>query len=101
MAKCAQPLTIRWSRDIPEGSEPSNITVKLSPSGRWTVSLLVDVPIEALPESPNQIGLDLGITSLAVLSNGEKIINPKSFKAKRRKLRKVQKALSRKKSCES
>jgi len=31
------------------------------------------------------------------LSNGEKIANPKSFKAKRRKLRKAQKALSRKK----
>jgi len=43
------------------------------------------------------IGLDLGITSLMALSNGEKIANPKSFKAKRRKLRKAQKALSRKK----
>ncbi|MCY7332254.1 MAG: transposase [Pseudanabaena sp. CAN_BIN31] len=97
LAKCAEPLPIRWSQNIPEGVEPSTITVKLSPSGRWTVSLLVDVQIEALPESPNQIGLDLGITSLIALSNGEKVANPKAFKAKRRKLRKVQKALSRKK----
>jgi putative transposase len=51
---------------------------------------------EALPESPNQIGLDLGMTSLIALSNGEKIANPKTFKAKRRKLRQAQKALSRK-----
>ncbi|ELS31518.1 MULTISPECIES: RNA-guided endonuclease InsQ/TnpB family protein [Pseudanabaena] len=97
LAKCSQPLDIRWSRQLPEGAEPSTITVKLSPSGRWTVSLLVDVVIETLPESPNQIGLDLGITSLMALSNGEKIPNPKTFKAKRRKLRKAQKALSRKK----
>jgi putative transposase len=97
LAKCAEPLAIRWSRNIPEGAEPSTITVKLSPSGRWTVSLLVDVQIETLPESPNQIGLDLGITSLIALSNGEKVANPKTFRAKRRKLRKVQKALSRKK----
>ena len=97
LAKCSQSLDIRWSRQLPEGAEPSTITVKLSPSGRWTVSLLVDVQIEALPESPNQIGLDLGITSLMALSNGEKIANPKTFKAKRRKLRKAQKALSRKK----
>jgi putative transposase len=97
LAKCAEPLPIRWSRNIPEGTEPSTITVKLSPSGRWTVSLLVDVQIEALPESPNQIGLDLGITSLIALSNGEKVANPKTFRAKRRKLRKAQKALSRKK----
>jgi putative transposase len=97
LAKCSQPLDIRWSRQIPEGTEPSTITVKLSPSGRWTVSMLVDVEIETLPESPNQIGLDLGITSLMALSNGEKIANPKTFKAKKRKLRKAQKALSRKK----
>jgi putative transposase len=97
LAKCSQPLDIRWSRHIPEGVEPSTITVKLSPSGRWTVSLLVDVVIETLPESPNQIGLDLGINSLMALSNGEKIANPQTFKAKRRKLRLAQKALSRNK----
>ncbi|WP_439638204.1 RNA-guided endonuclease InsQ/TnpB family protein [Spirulina sp.] len=97
LAKCLQPLNIVWSRQLPEGAEPSKITVKLSPSGRWTVSLLVDVQIETLPESPNQIGLDLGITSLLAMSNGKKVANPKSFKQKRKKLRKAQKALSRKK----
>jgi putative transposase len=58
--------------------------------------MLVDVEIEPLPESPNKIGIDLGITSLIATSNGDKIANPKSFKAKRHKLRKAQKALSRK-----
>jgi len=58
--------------------------------------MLVDVEMVALPDSPHQIGLDLGVTSLVVLSNGEKIANPKSFQKKRRKLRKAQKALSRK-----
>ena len=97
LAKCTQPLDIRWCRQLTDRAEPSTITVKLSPSGRWTVSLLVDVEIAALPASPNQIGLDLGITTLMALSNGEKIVNAKTFKAKRRKLRKAQKALSRKK----
>lgn len=96
LAKCSEALPIRWSRMLPEGVEPSTITVKLSPSGRWTISLLVDVEIKPLPESPNQIGIDLGITSLVALSTGEKIANPKGFKAKRQKLRKAQKALSRK-----
>lgn len=97
LAKCPQPLDIVWSRQLPKGAEPSTITVKLSPSGRWTVSLLVDIEIESWPESPNQIGLDLGLTSLLALSNGEKVANPKSFKKKRKKLRKAQKALSRRK----
>jgi len=96
LAKNLEPLNIRWSRTIPEGSEPSTVKVKLSPSGRWTVSLVVDIEIEPLSESPNVVGIDLGITSLIALSTGEKVANPKGFKAKRAKLRKVQKALSRK-----
>jgi putative transposase len=96
LAKCSKPLAVRWSRELPQGASPSTITVKLSPAGRWSVSLLVDVEIEPLPKSSNQIGIDLGVTSLVALSNGEKIANPKSFNAKRRKLKRVQKALSRK-----
>lgn len=97
LAKCSQPLDIRWSRQLPLCAEPSTITAKLSDSGRWTVSMLVDVETETLPESPNRVGLDLGITSLMALSNGEKVVNPKGFKKKRQKLRQAQKALSRKK----
>jgi putative transposase len=96
LAKCIEPLAIRWSRELPKGAIPSTITVKLSPAGRWSVSLFVDVDIEALPECSNEIGVDLGITSLLALSTGEKIANPKCFNAKRRKLKKAQKALSRK-----
>lgn len=96
LAKCAEALPIRWSRLLPAGAEPSTITVKLSPAGRWTVSLLVDVDIEPLPTSPNEVGIDLGITSLMALSTGEKVTNPKGFKAKLKKLRKAHKALSRK-----
>ena len=40
--------------------------------------------------------IDLGVTSLLTLSTGEKIANPKGFKAKYRNLRRAQKSLSRK-----
>ena len=96
LAKSLVALPIRWSRAIPDGCEPSTITVKLSPSGRWTVSMLIELDTEPLPPSTQQVGIDLGITSLIALSTGEKIANPKAFKAKRAKLRKAQKALSRK-----
>ncbi|MHC5755991.1 MAG: RNA-guided endonuclease InsQ/TnpB family protein, partial [Nostoc sp.] len=91
-----EPLAIRWSRTLPEGVVPSTVTVKLSPAGRWAISLLVDVEIEPLPKSPNAVGVDLGVTSLVALSTGEHLHNPKGFKAKRTKLRRAQKALSRK-----
>lgn len=95
-AKSVEPLPIRWSRELPKDADPSTVTVKLSPSGRWTVLLLVDIEIEPLPESPNEVGIDLGVTSLVALSTGEHIANPKGFQAKRAKLRRAQKALSRK-----
>lgn len=96
IAKCSEPLSIRWSRELPQGAIPSTVTVKLSPAGRWSVSLLVDVEIEPLSESPNEVGIDLGVTSLVALSTGDRVANPKGFKTKRAKLRKAQKALSRK-----
>jgi putative transposase len=97
LAKCSEPLPIRWSREIPEGSSPSTITVKLTPSGRWYVSLLVDDhTIKPLPKTDKKVGLDLGVTSLIATSDGDKIANPKHFKRLRKKLRRVQKALSRK-----
>ena len=96
LAKSPIALPIRWSRAIPDGCKPSTITVRLAPSGRWTVSMLVEVDIQPLPKSDNQVGIDLGITSLIALSTGEKVANPKGFKARRAKLRRAQKTLSRK-----
>lgn len=96
LAKCIEALPIRWSRDLPEGCEPSTITIKLEASGRWFASLLVDTEIAQLPKSDKRIGLDVGITSLIATSNGDKIANPKQFKQLRKKLRRIQKALSRK-----
>jgi putative transposase len=96
LAKCSEALPIRWSRPLPQGESPSTVTVKLEPSGRWLVSLLVDVEIDKLPVSPNKVGLDLGVSSLVTLSTGEKVANPKTFKAKYKRLRQAQKALSRK-----
>jgi putative transposase len=97
LAKCSQPLPIRWSRALPNGSEPSTITVKLDASGRWFVSLLVeDHTVKALPQIDKAVGIDAGITSLIATSDGEKVANPKHFKRLRFKLKQAQKALSRK-----
>jgi putative transposase len=97
LAKCTEALPIRWSRQLPKGCEPSTLTVSLDCRNRWHISLLVDNPnIQPLRAIDKAIGLDLGITSLLVTSDGDKIVNPRHFEQLRKKLRKVQKALSRK-----
>ena len=97
LAKCTVALPIRWSRQLPKGAEPSTITVRLEPSGRWTVALLVDdQTIAPLPPTEKALGIDAGLTSLITTSNGEKIANPKHYAKGFKRLRKAQKALSRK-----
>ena len=97
LAKCKEPLPIVWSRFLPNGLSPSTITVKLEPSGRWFVSLLVDdQTVEVLPPTPGQIGIDAGVTSLISTSDGVRVANPKHFNRLYRKLKVAQKELSRK-----
>lgn len=97
LAKSSVALPIRWSRTLPKGAQASTVTVKLEPSGRWTVSLLVDdQTIQPLPVIDKAIGIDAGLTSLITTSDGEKVANPKHFAKLYQKLRKVQKRLSRK-----
>jgi putative transposase len=97
LAKCAESLPIRWSRQLPKGSGPSTVTIKLEPSGRWTVSLLVDdQTISPLSQVDAAVGIDAGITSLITTSTGEKIANPKHSNKHYKRLRRAQKALSRK-----
>ena len=97
LAKCKEPLPIVWSRFLPDGCSPSTVTVKLEPSGRWFVSLLVDdYTVKVLPPTKKQVGIDAGVTSLISTSDGEKIANPKHFNRLYQKLKAAQKELSRK-----
>ena len=93
LAKCAEPLPIRWSRQLPAGCMPSTITVKLEPSGRWSVSLRINDPRDLkLKGTKKQVGIDLGIISLITTSDGEKVANPRNLKKLHKKLRLAQKS---------
>ncbi|MGL4503164.1 MAG: RNA-guided endonuclease InsQ/TnpB family protein [Planktothrix sp.] len=97
LAKNKQPLPIRWSRQLPKECQPSTITVKLDPSGRWFVSLRIDDPTNnKLEPTEKNVGIDLGISSLLTTSDGVKVANPKHFNQLYKKLRLAQKSLSRK-----
>ncbi|EFL26552.1 transposase, OrfB [Streptomyces himastatinicus ATCC 53653] len=96
LAKMDQPLDIRWSRPLPEGAEPTTVTVSHDNAGRWFVSLLCEDTIAFAPATDAAVGLDAGITSLVTLSTGEKIVNPKHERRDRARLAKAQRELSRK-----
>ncbi|MEV0166108.1 RNA-guided endonuclease InsQ/TnpB family protein [Nonomuraea fuscirosea] len=96
LAKMNAPLAIVWSRPLPEGAQPSTITVSKDAAGRWFVSILVEELISPLPAIASKVGVDAGITALATLSSGEKIVNPCHERRDRRRLAKAQRALARK-----
>ena len=82
---------------LPQAHECSKIlcmTVSIR-AGRWFVSLQVEEDIDIRPTSPNVIGLDVGSRYLAVASDGRKWENPRALRTAQRKLKKLQKKLSR------
>ena len=76
------------------------VTVSMTPSGKYFASVLVDTAIQELPASTIQgnttLGIDLGIKSLAVCSDGRTFDNPKNLQRSLDRLKLLQKRLSRK-----
>lgn len=66
-------------------------------AGRYFVSILVREQIKPLPITPRMVGLDLGLTSFVVTSDGEEIANPKYYRRDEKKLAKAQRRHARKK----
>ncbi|HEV2253738.1 MAG TPA: RNA-guided endonuclease TnpB family protein [Streptosporangiaceae bacterium] len=86
-------IKVEWSRDLP--SEPSSVTVIREPDGRYYASFVVRCEATPLPTSDRDIGIDLGLASLVVTSDGEVIANPRFHRAAERRLRRAQRVLSR------
>jgi len=96
LAKMTGPLDIRWSRPLPDGAEPSTVTVSRDAAGRWHISILVEETIRQHPATDSAVGIDVGITTLLALSTGEKIANPRHERRDRVRLAKAQRAMARK-----
>lgn len=87
-------VPVRWSRELP--SEPSSVTVIRDAAGRYFASFVVAVAPQPLPERSEEVGIDLGLASFAVLSNGTKIESPRYLQRAERRLRRAHRSLDRK-----
>jgi putative transposase len=84
-----QPI---WSRELP--NSPSSITVIKDCANRYFLSFVVEVePIYVEAKNQN-IGIDLGIKTFAVMSNSKKAFSP-DYSNTDRKIRKLQRKLAR------
>jgi putative transposase len=87
-------IKVAWSRALP--SVPSSVTVIMEPDGRYYASFVVEREAIPLPACSREVGVDVGLASLVVTSDGEIIGNPRFLRAKERKLARAHRALSRK-----
>jgi len=87
-------LPVRWSRPLP--SQPSSVTVIRDSAGRYFASFVVQADPGTVPEAEPVIGIDLGLTHFAVLSDGRKITSPRFLRRAEKRLRRAQQSLSRK-----
>jgi putative transposase len=77
-------------------------TMRRDRCGDWYVALrleapaLVDAPVPAEQARANAVGLDLGLTTYATLSDGEAIANPRHLRSRQRALRRANRAHARK-----
>ena len=70
-------------------------TISRHTSGKYYISLLCKEEINELPKINSAIGIDLGITDFAILSDGQKIDNHKFTSKMEKKLKREQRKLSR------
>ncbi len=80
---------------IPQG-KPKSATISLK-AGRWFVSIRYEHKITQGNWTNETIGVDLGIKSLAVCSDGEIFEAPRKLKKKEKKLKRLQRKMARQK----
>src|SRR4028118_279072 len=90
-------VKFRQSRPIPDGATLHQVRIVRRASGWYAMLSLqwnVSVP-DAMPHG-EAIGIDVGISHFAAVSNGKLFPNPRPFKKLERKLRLLQQRVSRK-----
>jgi len=96
LAKQSEALNVSWSRPLPDDAKIVNLTVSRDTSGRYFVSILVETDVEPLKKTEAEAGIDVGIKTLATTSDGAKLENPRPLVKREKRLKKLQRRMSRK-----
>ena len=88
-------IPITWSRHLP--ATPGSVTIIKDCAGRSFASFVVEIQGGDLsPGLGQNVGIDLGLASLTVTSDGEKIAPPTFLPSAQKRIRRLQRSLSRK-----
>lgn len=88
---------VKCRGEYPVDGRIISATVSQEPSGKYFCALCyTDAVVPVFPETGESVGVDLGIKDLAITSDGDKYPNGKYLAGSERRLKHLQRALSRK-----
>jgi putative transposase len=88
-------ITVRWSRPM-EGT-PKTVTISREADGWHVCFSCADVPIQPLPQTGQETGIDLGLEAFATLADGTRIFHAGWYRQAERVLKTAQQRVSRRK----
>lgn len=87
---------VRIKLHRPVEGKVKTLTVTRSAMGKWFACFSVEVEAQPLPTTDRAVGVDVGLTVFATLSNGEQVANPRFFRTDEKALAKAQRKEKRK-----
>ncbi|HDR7595251.1 TPA: transposase [Bacillus mycoides] len=88
---------VRFAKSKEVTGTIKRVTIRSSPSERYYISILAETEVLELAKTNSTVGIDVGLSKFATLSNGVQYDNPKFFRTLEKKLADAQRILSRRK----
>jgi len=88
-------VAVRWSHPV-EGT-PKTVTISREADGWYAILSCADVPVQLLPATGCETGIDVGLKVFLVTADGDVIENPRVHRRGEKQLKKAQRRVSRRK----
>ena len=86
-------VAVRWSR--PLDGTPKTVTISQEADGWYASISCADVPVQPLPATGRETGIDVGLKVFLITADGEVVENPRLHRRGEKKLAKANKRVSR------
>ncbi len=93
--KSKEGIKVKFHRQLPQNGTIKQATISRK-NGKYFISILIEEVIKITQKPFRAIGIDMGLEHFIILSNGEKISNPKWFRKTEKRLKILQRRLSKK-----
>jgi putative transposase len=88
-------IGVRWSRPL-EGT-PKTVTISHEADGWYVCFSCAEVPVQPLPPTGRETGIDVGLKVFLITSEGDAVENPRHHRKAEKQLKKAQRRVSRRK----